>query len=349
MSREILISTSAGEKINFERNGFVMVEFGEQLRSAREIKGLTQKALADQLYVTRQTVSRWECGERYPDIITLKKLSQVLSVSLDDLLSGKEMTKVAEKNPVVENKTINNITSVLYAFVVIMLFMGIVGEVALYFVSAYTRFGFDFYLPRFIRSIESIVLFVIFAYGLYNQILDKLTPKIIGIILTSYFAVYVLLNGIVDIFGGNYQITDFISGEESKAVLMSFLMNVALYILCISIIPGILGGLASYSFFIRGKNSKKWELMIIISAALRILDTIITFIKRFKVEKFYTANSSTATLGEAVGNVNEIIAGFMLGIAFTALIIYQTYTLYRKRRMAMDLSNEEQLVEATVQ
>ena len=39
----------------------------------------------------------------------------------------------------------------------------------------------------------------------------------------------------------------------------------------------------------------------------------------------------------------------MLGIAFTALIIYQTYTLYRKRRMAMDLSNEEQLVEATVQ
>ena len=192
-----------------------MVGFGEQLRSARESNGLTQKALAEQLYVTRQTVSRWECSERYPDIITLKKISEILSVSLDDLLSGKEMTKVAEKNPVVENKTINNITSVLYAFVVIMLFMGIAGEVALYFVSAYTRFGFDFYLPRFIRSIESIVLFVIFAYGLYNQILDKLTPKIIGIILTSYFAVYVLLNGIVDIFGGNYQITDYISGEET--------------------------------------------------------------------------------------------------------------------------------------
>lgn len=66
------------------------------------------------------------------------------------------------------------------------------------------------------------------------------------------------------------------------------------------------------------------------------------------MEKFYTANYSTATLGEAVGNVNEIIAGFMLGIAFSALVIYQTYTLYRKRRMAMDLSSEEQLVEATV-
>lgn len=39
-----------------------MVEFGEQLRRARVKKGMTQQSLAEQLYVTRQTVSRWECG-----------------------------------------------------------------------------------------------------------------------------------------------------------------------------------------------------------------------------------------------------------------------------------------------
>ena len=39
-----------------------MVEFGEQLRRAREGKGMTQQSLAEQLYVTRQSVSRWECG-----------------------------------------------------------------------------------------------------------------------------------------------------------------------------------------------------------------------------------------------------------------------------------------------
>ncbi len=37
-----------------------MVEFGEQLRRAREEKGMTQQSLAEQLYVTRQAVSRWE-------------------------------------------------------------------------------------------------------------------------------------------------------------------------------------------------------------------------------------------------------------------------------------------------
>lgn len=39
-----------------------MVEFGEQLRRVREEKGMTQQSLAEELYVTRQAVSRWECG-----------------------------------------------------------------------------------------------------------------------------------------------------------------------------------------------------------------------------------------------------------------------------------------------
>ncbi len=63
-----------------------MVEFGEQLKKAREAKGMTQQTLAEHLYVTRQAVSRWERGDRYPDLITAKKLAAFLDVSLDDLL-----------------------------------------------------------------------------------------------------------------------------------------------------------------------------------------------------------------------------------------------------------------------
>lgn len=103
-----------------------MVEFGEQLRRAREEKGMTQQSLAEQLYVTRQAVSRWECGDRYPDLLTTKKISQILEVSLDDLLSGKEMEKVVERNPVIEKKSVNNIMIALYAFVVISFFITIV-------------------------------------------------------------------------------------------------------------------------------------------------------------------------------------------------------------------------------
>ena len=102
-----------------------MVEFGEQLRRAREEKGMTQQSLAEQLYVTRQSVSRWECGDRYPDLLTTKKISEILEVSLDDLLSGKEMEKVVERNPVIENKVANNIMIALYAVVVLSMLIPI--------------------------------------------------------------------------------------------------------------------------------------------------------------------------------------------------------------------------------
>ena len=95
-----------------------MVEFGEQLRRAREGKGMTQQSLAEQLYVTRQSVSRWECGDRYPDLLTTKKISQILDVSLDDLLAGKDMVKLVERNPVIEKKSANYIMIALYAFIV---------------------------------------------------------------------------------------------------------------------------------------------------------------------------------------------------------------------------------------
>ena len=110
-----------------------MVEFGEQLRRAREEKGMTQQTLAEQLFVSRQSVSRWECGDRYPDLITTKKISQILDVSLDDLMSGKEMIKVVERNPVIENKVANNIMIALYAIVVLYYSIDLVNELlALY-------------------------------------------------------------------------------------------------------------------------------------------------------------------------------------------------------------------------
>lgn len=54
----------------------MQIEFGEKLKACREEKGMTQQTLADKLYVTRQAVSRWECGARYPDLITAKRIAE---------------------------------------------------------------------------------------------------------------------------------------------------------------------------------------------------------------------------------------------------------------------------------
>lgn len=61
---------------------------GRFIAEQRKRKSLTQKQLADLLNVTDKAVSRWETGKGYPDIETLKALSEKLDVSLNELLSG---------------------------------------------------------------------------------------------------------------------------------------------------------------------------------------------------------------------------------------------------------------------
>lgn len=58
------------------------------IAALRREKGLSQEQLADQLYVTRQAVSRWENGETVPNTETLKRLSAVLDVSINTLLGA---------------------------------------------------------------------------------------------------------------------------------------------------------------------------------------------------------------------------------------------------------------------
>jgi len=63
---------------------------GSQLRKYRQRNELTQKQLANILYVSDRTVSKWERGAGYPDIDTLKCISQLLDISLDNLLNERE-------------------------------------------------------------------------------------------------------------------------------------------------------------------------------------------------------------------------------------------------------------------
>ncbi|RKM57674.1 XRE family transcriptional regulator [Butyrivibrio sp. XB500-5] len=326
-----------------------MVGFGEQLRSARESNGLTQKALAEQLYVTRQTVSRWECSERYPDIITLKKISEILSVSLDDLLSGKEMTNVVEKNPVVENKTINTITSVLYALIAMSVFMKIALDMGLLYIHANERFGG--YFPLSVE-LERIILLIIFSYGIYSAVKDTLTPKRIGIILLIYFGAHLLLDGGIRLYSRIPNYSQMLKhamdpGGEKYGVVSNnpgsyyiMIIRSVFKIVWTTIIPCALGAIASLGFFIRDGKRKLWVNMLTIASGLIILDTVLSFIKYFRMEKFYIINNSIATYDHAIVNTNVFVADFLLGIALSVLIIYQTYTLYRKRRTALDLVNE---------
>jgi AbrB family looped-hinge helix DNA binding protein len=61
--------------------------FKDNLVFLRKMKGMSQENLAAQLDITRQTLSKWETGEAFPDIEKSKRLADIFEVSLDDLVS----------------------------------------------------------------------------------------------------------------------------------------------------------------------------------------------------------------------------------------------------------------------
>ena len=84
------------------------MEFHEKLLELRKNRGLTQEELAEALYVSRTAISKWESGRGYPNIDSLKTISNYFSVSIDDLLSSEKLLCIAEN----ENKT--NIQNMCY-------------------------------------------------------------------------------------------------------------------------------------------------------------------------------------------------------------------------------------------
>ena len=72
------------------------MEFNEKLQQLRKQNNLTQEQLAEQLYVSRSAISKWESGKGYPNIESLKCIAKLFSVSIDELLSGEELISLAE-------------------------------------------------------------------------------------------------------------------------------------------------------------------------------------------------------------------------------------------------------------
>jgi YesN/AraC family two-component response regulator len=59
---------------------------GKKIKMYREQRGISRHELADLMNVTRQTVHRWEHGERIPDVLTFVTLARLLGVDINDIL-----------------------------------------------------------------------------------------------------------------------------------------------------------------------------------------------------------------------------------------------------------------------
>ena len=65
---------------------------GEKIKKFRKDKEMTQEALAQALAVSPQSVSKWECGDGYPDITLLPTIANFFEVTVDELIGNDEIS-----------------------------------------------------------------------------------------------------------------------------------------------------------------------------------------------------------------------------------------------------------------
>ncbi len=105
------------------------MEIGQKLKEARTQSGYTQEVIANKINVSRQTISNWETEKSYPDILSVIELSNLYSISLDDLLKGdnkmiahlEESTNIVKSNQKLIGAIIGNIILVIVMIALSML------------------------------------------------------------------------------------------------------------------------------------------------------------------------------------------------------------------------------------
>lgn len=82
-------------------------EIASFLKSLRIAHGYTQQAVADKLFLSAKTISKWETGEGIPDITVLPALADLYGVSVDEILRGRKSPDKGESAPETKTKKAN--------------------------------------------------------------------------------------------------------------------------------------------------------------------------------------------------------------------------------------------------
>ena len=103
------------------------MKISEYLKQYRKNNNLTQQDLADKLFVSKQAISKWENDRGLPDINTYPLISEVLGVTIDELM-GVEPTK--EKEEVITNKKENKKIIIIISLIVTIILSLLIFSIA---------------------------------------------------------------------------------------------------------------------------------------------------------------------------------------------------------------------------
>ena len=146
------------------------MNFCEKLQQLRKQKGLTQEQLAEKMFVSRTAISKWESGKGYPNLDSLKYLSEIFSVSIDDLLSGEELISLAEtENRANIGNTLRIVFGILDVMALAFIFLPFYGQKQNGFIQLVSLLAYQD-TAAFIRVAYFIVLILMALVGFTEMV-----------------------------------------------------------------------------------------------------------------------------------------------------------------------------------
>lgn len=195
------------------------MEFNEKLQYFRKKSNLTQEELAEKLFVSRTAISKWESGRGMPSISSLKAISEVFDVSIDELLSSEEIIEVAEKENKENMKSFKNIIfGIIDLMSIILFFIPLFGKEINGFIYLVTIFSIN----RAGKYFYLIIIGVTILYGVAELIISKFENKSVD-----------KINSIISLGLTSIAIITFIATREPYIAFIEFcifLIKVVVYI-----------------------------------------------------------------------------------------------------------------------
>ena len=115
---------------------------GKFIKEQRKALGLTQGELATKLMVSEKTVSKWECGNGFPDTSLMLPLCEALNISANELLSAKKLAndeykEQAEQNLVTLQQKAENNAKFLLTLEIVLGYLASISFMVLIFVASF--------------------------------------------------------------------------------------------------------------------------------------------------------------------------------------------------------------------
>lgn len=160
------------------------MKFGDKLIKLRKKHGLSQEDLANKLNVSRQSVSKWESNNTYPETDKIVQICNIFNCSMDDLINDK-ITDIEE----VERKEKNNLNIALDSLL----------EFITKTINMLSRMKLSSIIKCFIEQVI-IVLLLAFIGMIISSIIPNVICKTLSFILSGhYYTVYNVIKGLCQI------------------------------------------------------------------------------------------------------------------------------------------------------